>query len=391
MLWHDHEGGELSMDAHGFGTHVKLVSSLTRSGSSVGQSDSVVNAMLLRLEEAGNQVLGAPIVYEDLDGGTEERGTWDAEREQANARYAAAEPDVLAYVATLDADAAPYSIPITNEAGLLQISPCNTYPGLTRPFDPGEPDKYYPTGRRTYLRTALPDDLQGSFAAHWAKELGAEAAVVLHDNEPFGRGVALPFAGRCRELGIEVVGEPIAIVPKQREYPELAEQVAASGADLVFYGGIIQNGAGPLWRDIRTAAPEAKMMGSDALFEEAFIADAGEHAEGTHITFGSVPPALLEGAGKAFFRRYVERFGKEPESYAASSYDVMGVVLRALEQAGARDRGAVVDAAFGTRDFPGLQGRFSFDANGDSDLRRGTRLTVRGEHFLPLRVVEIEG
>jgi branched-chain amino acid transport system substrate-binding protein len=370
---------------------VKLVSSLTRSGSSIGQSDSVVNAMRLHMEEAGNRVLGLPIVYEDLDGGSEETGSWDAERERANARYAAADSDVLAYIATLDADAAPHSIPITNRAGLLQISPCNTYPGLTRRFDPGEPDKYYPTGRRTYLRTALPDDLQGAFAAHWAKELGAESAVVLHDTEPFGRGVALPFADRCRELGIEVVGEPIGIVPKQEEYGELAERVAASGADLVFYGGIIQNGAGPLWRDLRTAAPEAKLMGSDALFEEAFIADAGHHAEGTLITFGGVPPALLEGPGRAFFGRYVERFGKEPESYAASAYDAMGVVLQAIEQVGAPDRAAVVAAAFATRDFPGLQGRFSFDPNGDADLRRGTRLTVRGGHFQPLQVLDIEG
>jgi branched-chain amino acid transport system substrate-binding protein len=187
-----------------------------------------------------------------------------------------------------------------------------------------------------------------------------------------------------------VVGEPIGIVPKQDEYGELADRVAASGADLVFDGGIIQNGAGQLWRDVRTAAPEAKMMGSDALFEE-FIADASHHAEGTFITFGSVPPALLEGPGKAFFRRYVERFGKQPESNAASSYDAMGVVLHAIEGVAAPDRAAVVEAAFATRDFQGLQGRFSFDANGDTDLRRGTRLTVRGGQFQPLQVLEIEG
>ena len=70
---------------------------------------------------------------------------------------------VVAYIATLDTDAAPYSISITNAAGpLLMISPCNTYPGLTWPFGPGEPDKHYPTGRRNYLRTALSDHLQGA-------------------------------------------------------------------------------------------------------------------------------------------------------------------------------------------------------------------------------------
>ena len=58
---------------------------------------------------------------------------------EANARYAAAQPDVLAYIGTLDADAAAYSIPITNTADLLMISPCNTYPGLTKSFEPGSP------------------------------------------------------------------------------------------------------------------------------------------------------------------------------------------------------------------------------------------------------------
>ena len=71
-----------------FADQVRIVSSLTRSGSSIGQSDSIVNAIRMRLEDAGNRVCGVPIVYEDLDGGSEERGSWDAAREQANARYA---------------------------------------------------------------------------------------------------------------------------------------------------------------------------------------------------------------------------------------------------------------------------------------------------------------
>jgi ABC-type branched-subunit amino acid transport system substrate-binding protein len=157
---------------NGLGKPVRIVSSLTRSGSSAGQSDAIVNAIRMRLEDAGGRVIGVPVVFEDLDGGSTERGSWDAAREQANARYAAAQPDVVAYIATLDTDAAPYSIPITNAAGpLLMISPCNTYPGLTRPFAPGEPDLHYPTGRRNYLRTALSDHLQGAFAAQWAAEL----------------------------------------------------------------------------------------------------------------------------------------------------------------------------------------------------------------------------
>jgi branched-chain amino acid transport system substrate-binding protein len=373
-----------------FAEQVRIVSSLTRSGSSVGQSDSIVNAIRMRLDDAGQRVCGVQIVYEDLDGGSDETGSWDAAREEANARYAAAQADVLAYIGTLDTDAAPYSIPITNSAGpLLMISPCNTYPGLTKPFEPGEPGKHYPTGRRNYLRTALSDDLQGVFAAHWAAELDIGRAFVLHDTEPCGRGVALPFADACRRLGVELIDAPLGIEPKQSEYRALARTIAESGADLVFYGGIIQNGAGPLWRDIRTAAPEITMMGADTLFEHAFIHDAGVHAEGTLITFGGIPPALLEGKGRAFYARYVERFGLEPECYAAAAYDTTGVLLQAIERVGRPDRAAITDAAFATRDFDGVLGRWSFDANGDIDLRRATRLTVRDGAFEPLTVLPI--
>ena len=371
---------------------VKLVSSLTRSGSSRGQSDSIVNAIRLRLGDAEHRVAGMPIVYEDLDGGSEERGSWDADREQANARQAAADPDVVAYIATLDTDAAPYSIPITNQAGpLLQISPCNTYPGLTRPFQAGEPEIHYPTGVRSYARTAMSDDLQGRFAAQWALELGARRVAVLHDGEPCGRGVAEPFGRSCVAFGIELVQPPLAIVPKQEDYRELAGTIAPQQPDLVFYGGIIQNGAGPLWRDIRTALPSATMMGADTLFEHAFIEDAAEHAEGTLITFGGVPPALLEGPGRAFFDRYVTTYGQEPECYAASAYDAVGAVLAAVEQVGAKDRAAITRAVLAIRDFDGLLGRWSFDSNGDIDLRQATRLTVRDGDFSYLGVGEVEG
>ena len=59
------------------------------------------------------------------------------------------------------------------------------------------------------------------------------------------------------------------------------------------------------------------------------------------------------------------------------------MILGAIERVTRHDRSAVTDAAFATRDFDGALGRWSFDANGDIDLRRCTRLTVRdGRHPL---------
>jgi branched-chain amino acid transport system substrate-binding protein len=237
----------------------------------------------------------------------------------------------------------------------------------------------------------MTDDRQGRFAAQWARDLGARRVAVLHDGEPCRRGVAEPFGKSCTELGLELVEPPVAIVPKQADYRELAAGVARLAPDLVFYGGIIQNGAGPLWRDLRKALPTATLMGPDTLFEHAFIEDAGEHAEGTCITFGGVPPALLDGRGRAFFERYVEMYGREPEGYAASAYDAVGAVLAALERVGVANRAAITEAVLATRDFEGALGRWSFDANGDIDLGEATRLTVRDGEFAYLGVREVEG
>jgi len=103
-----------------------------------------------------------------------------------------------------------------------------------------------------------------------------------------------------------------------------------------------------------------------------------------------VPRALLEGKGLAFHERYLERFGREPECYAASAYDTTGVILQAIERVGRPDRAAITEAAFATRDFDGVLGRWSFDANGDIDLRRGTRLTIDDGRFETLRVLPID-
>jgi branched-chain amino acid transport system substrate-binding protein len=371
---------------------VKLISSLTRSGSSVGQSDSVVNSIRLCLEDVDYRVGGAEIGYEDLDDSTPEHGSWLADLERENARYAAADPDVLAYIGTLDADAAPHALPILNRAGpLLMISPCNTYPGLTKPvpWAPDEPDVYYPTGVRNYARTVLTDDLQAIAAAAWAHELGIESVYVLHDTEPYGRGVAEPFAAACTRRGLAVLGGPEGITPKSGDFSVLARRVAATAADAVYYGGIIQNGAGQLWRDLRGALPGVQMIAPDALFERAFLTDAGRDAEGTLITFGGVPPAQLEGAGRAFYERYKRVYGKEPEPYAAATYDACDVVLQAIDRVGAKDRAAITRAVLATRDHDGLLGRWSFDANGDITLRRTSRLTVANGEFAFLSTYDL--
>ena len=90
---------------------------------------------------------------------------------------------------------------------MLMVSHANTNPGLTKAWDPGEPDKYYPTGTRNYARVITTDDFQGTAAAQFAaKDLKVKKCYVLNDTQTYGQGVAKAFADEATKQGINVVG-----------------------------------------------------------------------------------------------------------------------------------------------------------------------------------------
>src|SRR5206468_3830735 len=150
-----------------------IVSSLPRTGSSKGQTDTIVNSIKMALDEAGNKAGDFTITYEDMDDATAAAGQWDAAKETDNGNKAANDNDWMVYIGTFNSGAAKVSIPILNKANLVMISPANTYPGLTKPGkgEKDEPDKYY-AGKRNYSRVVPADDIQGAVGAKWAKDLG---------------------------------------------------------------------------------------------------------------------------------------------------------------------------------------------------------------------------
>jgi branched-chain amino acid transport system substrate-binding protein len=368
----------------GGGNVIKIVSSLPRTGSSKGQTDSVVNAIKQRLEEDKYQACGGQftIVYEDLDDATAAAGKWDAAQVATNANKAAADKDVMVFIGNFNSGAAKISIPILNQAGVVMISPANTYPGLTKPGkgEPNEPDVYYPSGKRNYARVVPADDLQGRAAANWAKELGATSVFVLDDTELYGKGVADVFEATAKEIGMTVAGRE-GIDGKAADYRALAAKIVSTNPDLVYYGGITQNNAGQLWKDIRSEGFEGKMMGPDGIYEEAFISAAGDAARETYVTFGGVPAEKLTGKAADWYTNYKAAFNAEPEVYAVYGYEAANVAMAAINQVCKADRAAILDAVMGTKDFQGILGTWSFDENGDTSLTGMSGAQVKDGKF----------
>lgn len=368
----------------------KIVSSLPRTGSANSQSTSIVNGIKLAIDEVGGVIGDAKIVYEDFDDASPERGAWDPALEAANADKAINDPTVFAFIGPYNSGAAKISMPKTNSAGLLQVSPSVTWPGLTKPGigEANEPAVYIPSGKRNFFRVVPADDIQGLVAAQWAKSLGLKTIYVLHDRELYGKGVAEIFRRSAPANGLSILDFE-GIDPKASNYRSLATKIRQRRPDLVYFGGTTQTNAGQIAKDLRASGVTAKFMVPDGCFEQAFIQSAGaDNLNGrTYITFGGVPPEQLTGPGKKFYDDYKAKFGTPPESYSIYGYEAGRVVVEGIKSAAAKaslaslTRASVIEAVAGNKDFSGALGRWSFDENGDTTLTTMSGNVVENGEF----------
>ena len=378
---------------------IEIWSSLPRQGSSKAQTDTIVNAINMALEErAGGVVGGYKVVYKDVDDSTAAAGKWDEATEIKNANDAVANDKVMAYIGTFNSGAAKLSIPILCQKGIAMVSPANTYPGLSKAGkgEPNEPDVYYPGGcARNYHRVVAADDLQGLAGAKWAAKLGAKNVYVLDDTELYGKGIADVFNDEAAGAGLTVLGRD-GIDGKATDYKALAEKIKATSPDLVYYGGITQNNAGKLWVDLRDAMPDVLLMGPDGILEQEWIDAAGAAAEGTYITFGGLPADQLTGKGAEFVKNYNTKYpNNPPEAYTAYGYEAAGVVLAAIERAAATNpadltalRAAVLKEIHATKDYDGALGTWSFNEEGDTTLTAMSGNIVKDGKFAFDSVIE---
>lgn len=365
-------GGGSSTSASSGGSNLTIYSSLPLQGDSRPQSVSVVNGEKLALEKAGGKAGKYTITYKSLDDATAAAGKWDPGATSGDARKAAQDKSTIAYLGEFNSGASAISLPILNEAGILQVSPSNTAVGLTRSkgADKGEPDKYYPSGKRTYGRVVPADHIQAAAQVTYQKDNGCTKLYILNDKEVYGKGIADQVAPLAKAQGITVLGNQ-GIDPKAANYRALAGTIKGAGADCVFFGGITQNNAVQLWKDLNAALPNAKLFGPDGVAESAFSSKIGSKAEKqTFITNPTLDPKLYPQSGQDFFKEYKAKYGADPEPYAIYGYEAMSVALQAIANAGDKgnDRQAVIDAFYKIKDRQSVLGTYSIDENGDTTL-----------------------
>jgi branched-chain amino acid transport system substrate-binding protein len=318
--------------------------------------------------KAGKYSIG----FQECDDSTAQTGAWDPAKCSSNGRAYAADKSVLGILGTFNSGCSKLIVPILNRApggAVAMLSSANTNVGLTHfaPWNsPGEPKIYYPTGVRNYARVAASDDYQGPAAADYLKLKKYKNVFIVHDNQTFGKGVAQAFQARAKKLGLKIAG----FVPwdaKATSYEAIGEQIASSGADSVYLGGIVCNNGVKLIKDLRAAVgPRVQFVAPDGFTPYSATLEAGSAAQGMVISYAGQPLQKLGPAGKKFmaqFRAYAKIKGNMPP-YAVYQAQAAQIMLGAIAKSNGT-RASVVKEMFKTRVTNGIMGTFRFDKNGD--------------------------
>ena len=207
---------------------------------------------------------------------------------------------VIGVIGTFNSGCAELEVPVLNRAPAADR---DGQPGqhVARPDAadadcPGEPDKYYPTGKRNYARVVAADNFQGAADATFAKSLGVKSVYVLNDKEAYGLGVANVLQERGEEARHQ--GRRLRRVGrKQPNYQALMQKIKATNPDAIFLGGLICENGGQLIKDkVDVLGPNngaVKLIAPDGFTTDATLTgqgSAGAAGEGMYSSVAGVPP-----------------------------------------------------------------------------------------------------
>jgi branched-chain amino acid transport system substrate-binding protein len=354
------------------GKQLTVYSSLPLQGPSARISQQIVGGEKLALAHAGGHVGRFVVSYVSLDDSNATTGEWDPGVTAANAKAAAQDRTTIAYLGDFNSGATAISLPLTNAAGILQVSPASPYVGLTSSLDAGqgEPERFYLAGKRTFGRVAPGDPVQAAAQVALLKRLRVRRLYVVADEDPFDAPLAEIVASDAQRAGIEVKGQDtIAIVPGANFTGEVTK-IAESRPQAVFLSATATSEAAQLARRLHAAVPHLSLLASSATLSKVFTSNLGAAANSTFIGSPVLSTRLYPVSAQRVLAEYGHRFGAAPEPYVLDGYEAMSVVLAAIQAAGSSgdERQAVIAKFLATHDRRSVLGTYSIKPSGETSL-----------------------
>jgi branched-chain amino acid transport system substrate-binding protein len=361
-----------STAADDVGEQLTVYSSLPLQGPEAGISHQIEGGEKLALANAGGHVGRFTVSYTSLDDSNLTTGEWEPGATASNAKAAAQDPTTIAYLGDYNSAATAVSLPLTNAAGILQVSPASPYEGLTSSLDAGEgePERFYLSGKRTFGRVAPGDQVQAAAQVALMHKLGIHKLYVVIDQDPFDTPLAQLVAGEAEQVGIRVLEQDTIIIGPGSTFTGEVAKIAKSGAEAVFVSATATAEAAEFWRELHAAAPRLSLLASTTMLNSVFTAHLGAAEPSTFIGSPVLARGLYPPSAQAVLAEYDRRFGAAGEPYVLYGYEAMSVVLAAIRAAGVNgdDRQAVIEKFFATRDRHSVLGVYSIQSSGETTL-----------------------
>jgi len=292
---------------------VKIGVDLPLSGGELPNGDPTIKGVQLAIEQ--NPVAGYTVTINKQDDAV--NGVHNPNQGATNVQTLIGDSSVFAVVGPFNSNVAQAEIPKSNSAGLIQCSPANTNPGLTKGTTGADLRKANPT-KIAYVRVATTDDIQGQAGADIAYTVaGAKSAYVVDDTETYGKGLADVFATEFAKLGGTVVGHDGVGANQQSDFTALLTAAKAKNPAYVYFGGVTATGGGLLRKQMVDGGMGSIPFGGgdgisdgSAATASSFLNVAGPQGDvNSYMTVAAIHD--IPNAAK-FASDYKAKYGTEP-------------------------------------------------------------------------------
>jgi DNA-binding SARP family transcriptional activator/ABC-type branched-subunit amino acid transport system substrate-binding protein/streptogramin lyase len=343
---------------------------LSLQGFGAQASAQILDAVRLVFSQRGYKAGRFRVGFQACNDADRASGFPTAERCALNARTYVTRRRVVGVVGPVYSTCAQAFLPIANAApgGPLAVANgLNTYVGLTRQSPLGradEPDRYYPSGRRNYVRLTPADDVQAAAGSMLLHDLAVRRVFLLHQTDDYGAGLATAFRRGAKRSGLEIVATE-TWDQSAGDFRDVAKRVRASGADAVYLAGAFRIGSS-LLIDLRAAVGhDVVLLGTDGfqiVYKE--LDNLGREVEGLYVTIPGRPLGRLGPAGTTFLKGLRRRIGRAPQAFTVQTAAAAEVLLDAIRRSNGT-RASVTRALLRTKLRDGILGPTAFTPSGD--------------------------
>jgi branched-chain amino acid transport system substrate-binding protein len=251
---------------------------------------------------------------------------------------------------------------VAQQFGVPMISPSSTNKKVTE-------------GRDMVSRVCFLDEFQGYVVAKFAKDQKLDKVAVLFDQAaPYSKGLAETFKSEFEGLKGTITTSQ-AYTAGDADVSAQLQSIKTSGAQAVFLPGYYTD-AGNIVNQARKLGITVPFLGGDGWDSSKLAEIGGAAIEGSyysnHYSFDEARPEVQE-----FVTKFQKRWNETPDGLAALGYDAARVLFAAMDRApslGGKDLAAAIAA---TKDFPGVTGKITLDANRDAQ-KQAVVVQMRG-------------